>query len=75
MENPTDKNQADNSLASTVQKAQRPYSSVIPEGMQDYVPVTAMFENAFTEIADVNAVDPVVMRTQLRMILVKFNKF
>ena len=61
MENPTDKNQADNSLASTVQKAQRPYSSVIPEGMQDYVPVTAMFENAFTEIADVNAVDPVVM--------------
>jgi len=61
MENQIDKNQTDNSLASTIQKAERPYSSVIPPGVQDYVPVTAMFENAFTEIADINAVDPSVI--------------
>ena len=61
MENQIDKNQTDNSLTSTIQKSERPYASVIPQGMQDYVPVTAMFENAFTEIADVNAIDPVIM--------------
>ena len=61
MENQIDKNQTDNSLASTIQKAERPYSSVIPPGVQDYVPVTAMFENAFTEIADINALDPAII--------------
>ena len=61
MENQIDKTQADNSLDATISKSQRPYASVVPPGTQDYVPVTAMFENAFTEIADINAVDPVVL--------------
>ena len=45
MENQIDKTQADSSLDATISKSQRPYASVVPPGTQDYVPVTAMFEN------------------------------
>tara|TARA_R110000850_G_scaffold29186_2_gene80737 strand:- start:5975 stop:19717 length:13743 start_codon:yes stop_codon:yes gene_type:complete len=60
MENQNDTNLKDQSLASTIQAAQRPHASVVPPG-QDFIPVTDMFENAYTSIADTNAIDPSII--------------
>jgi hypothetical protein len=60
MENQNDTNLKDQSLASTIQETQRPTASVVPPG-QDFIPVTEMFENVYTRIADINAVDPSII--------------
>ena len=60
MENQNDTNLKDQSLASTIQETQRPTASVVPPG-QDFIPVTEMFENAYTRIADINAIDPSII--------------
>jgi len=51
-------NQSDKSLDQVINDNQRPASSIIPSGQFNFVPVTEMFENSETELADAIATDP-----------------
>jgi len=61
MENQNDKSFQNDSLATTIQETQRPYSSVVNPADERFIPVTEMFDNAYTQIADINAVDPSII--------------
>ena len=61
MENQNDKSLQNDSLATTIQETQRPYSSVVNPADERFIPVTEMFDNAYTQIADINAVDPSII--------------
>ena len=51
-------NQSDKTLDEVIVENQRPASSIIPPGQFNFTPVTEMFENSDTELADALATDP-----------------